>query len=95
MDVQDHAVAVDIGDAEASPFEEPQSTDVDGDEADAVDGKTNAAQDAADLLAAEDDGELLLAWRGSEIEQRPCCNLPGFSEAVFHIKQWGASGSFS
>jgi hypothetical protein len=71
VDVQDQAVAVDVGDAEASPFEEPQPTDVDGDEADAVDGKTNATQDAVDLFATEDDGELLLPWRASETEQRP------------------------
>ena len=56
VNVQEHAVALDVGDGEMGSFEEPQAAGINRDETGAVDGKANATQDAANLLATEDDG---------------------------------------
>jgi hypothetical protein len=62
---------VDVLHVEGDPFEQPEATAVDRREARAVGGDTHGGEHAADFLATQDDGKLLVAFRPGEIEDRP------------------------
>jgi len=82
VNVEEHPVALDIGDSEASPLEEPQAAGIDRDQTGAVNGQAHTAEDAADLLTAENDGKLLLPWRARETEEGPLSTEGGFEEEL-------------
>ena len=69
--VEHLASAIDVWDLEVSAFHEAQAARVDGDEADAVDGDSNAREDFPDFVAAEHDGELLFLLGPGDIQDRP------------------------
>ena len=71
MDVQELPLAVDIGDLEPNALPEPQATSVDRGEADAIDGDADAGENPPHLVAAQDDGEFLLALGPGDVEHIP------------------------
>ena len=71
MDVEELACAVNVGNLEAGPFHEPEAAGVDRGEADAIDGDPHGGENPPDLLAAKDDGELLLTLGAGHIEHGP------------------------
>ena len=82
VDVQEHAVGLDIGDGKAGPFEEPQTAGVDRDETGAVNRQAHAAEDAPDLLATQNDGKRLLPRGARETEQCPVSTEGGFEKEL-------------
>jgi len=56
-DVQEHAVAVDIGNLQGSAFGQSQPAGVDGGQADAMAEHVDAGEGSADLIEAQDGGQ--------------------------------------
>lgn len=71
VDVELHAGAVYLGHLQPGPLHQAQPAGVERRQADAVDRDTHLGEDAADLLAAEHDGQLLLPGRTDDLEQVP------------------------
>jgi len=71
VDMQDHAGTVTMGDLERDAFLNAQAAGIDDGQTDMVVGDTNAGEDLADLIQAEDDGEDALLWCPHEVEKRP------------------------
>jgi hypothetical protein len=71
MDVQEPALAIDVGHLETRTFHEAKTTRVDRGEAYAVDGDPHLVENAPDLVAAQNDGELLLALGAGDLEHCP------------------------
>lgn len=61
LDVQLHAVAVDLENLQAHAFQEPQAAAGDHAEANAVVGEPNQVDDLPDFIGAQDDRQILLA----------------------------------
>jgi hypothetical protein len=71
MDVQELPLAIDIGDLEPNALHEPEATGVDRGEAHAVDGDADTGENPPHLVAAQDDGEFLLALGPGDVEHIP------------------------
>ena len=71
LDMNDHTLAVDIGDLEGSAFGKPESTGIDGQQADTVDWETNAIENTPDFFTSEDDGKASLTLGTHQVECAP------------------------
>jgi hypothetical protein len=67
-DVQQGALAIDIRDLQAQAFAQAQAAGVDGGQGDAMIEGFDAAQDFADLIWGEDDGEFELGSGAGELD---------------------------
>ena len=65
------AGTVDIRHLQLDTFLQTQATGANGTQADPVVRPSQAAQDAAHFLAAENDRQLVLAWRPHKAQRRP------------------------
>ena len=93
VDVEQPAVAIDIGDLEASALEQAQATGVDGDQRGAVDRQAESTQDPLHLLAAEHDRELLLLRRTNQIPDRPGAPEGAFEKELDPAQRDGEAGT--
>jgi hypothetical protein len=91
-DVDHHASAVDIGDLKTGSLLKPQTTGVDGGQADAVAGESDAAQNPSDLFQAQDHRQLLFAWRANKPEGGPVA-LEGLFEEELDATQRDGAGA--
>jgi hypothetical protein len=71
MDVEELAIAIDIGHLQTHALRETKATGIDGGEAHAVDCNPHVIENAPDLATAQNDRELLLTLRASDTEHRP------------------------
>jgi len=71
VDVHHHPRAVDIGDLQARPFEQPESAGIDRRQTRAVDRNPHRREHTAHLVTTQHDGQLVLAGRPHEPERRP------------------------
>ena len=63
MDMNEHAIRINVGDFKACPFSDPKTEGVNNFEASAVMGKMDLIEDGPDFIAAQDDRKLLLFRR--------------------------------
>jgi hypothetical protein len=71
VDVEQRAVAIDIRHLEADTLHEPEPAGVNGGEADAVDSDPHRVEHPPHFVAAQDDGELVLALGTCDVEDGP------------------------
>ena len=71
VDVDHHAVAVDVADLEVEALAEPEAQRVDGPEVGAVVGRADGGDEASDLVDGEDVGEAGLAGDAEAFEGGP------------------------
>ena len=71
VDMHHHPRAVDIGDLQARPFEQPESAGINGRQTHAVHRNPHRREHAADLLPTQHHRHLVLAGGTHESERRP------------------------
>ncbi len=71
VDVDQHALALDVGDLQVERLLEPQPAGVDGGEEGVVVRRLHTPEDASDLFHAEHGGEAVLVLRPQDVEDVP------------------------
>lgn len=71
FDMNDHALAVDIGDFESGAFGEPKSAGVDGQQTDSINWKADTFEDTPNFIPGEDNREPTFGLWSDEVEGRP------------------------
>ncbi len=92
MDVQQPSGAVHVGDLEVGALHQAQPADVDGRQARPVDRQPDATQDAAHLVATQDDRELLLPDGPHQAQQLPLAAQAALVEELDAAQRDGETG---